>query len=101
MNNTAYSNGAFLARHSLGLSKLAIAVEGPRISKEEAQTLGKRMHVDFDKYPFEGFQQGTETEFEHTSNPREAAKTSLDHLKEHPRYYTELKKMEKKLESEK
>ena len=40
---------------------------------------------------------GTLVEMEHTNSKKVARKIALDHLKEHPRYYIELRKMEKKL----
>ena len=43
---------------------------------------------------------GEKIEMEHTSDPKEARKIAMDHLKELPDYYTRLKKMEKKGKSE-
>jgi len=40
---------------------------------------------------------GTNVELEHTTNRRYARKIALDHLKEHPLYYQELAKMERRL----
>jgi hypothetical protein len=65
---------------------------------------------DVDKKELE---MGIEIEKEHTSNPIKAKQIALDHLAEsgkwnkdktkftHKKYYTELKKMEKKLEQKK
>lgn len=43
---------------------------------------------------------GTEIEKEHTDDEKEAEKIAKDHLREHPKYYTYLRKMEKKLKKE-
>ena len=40
---------------------------------------------------------GTAIEMEHTNDPTEARKIALDHLKESPKYYTYLEKMEKEM----
>jgi hypothetical protein len=40
---------------------------------------------------------GTKHEMEHTKNPRVAKRIALDHLKEHPTYYTYLKKAERQM----
>ena len=42
---------------------------------------------------------GIEIEQEHTNDKKLAEEIAMDHLTEFPNYYTELKKMEKKLES--
>ena len=44
---------------------------------------------------------GTKVEKEHTPDPAKAKEIAKDHLEEHSRYYSELKKMEDKLEREK
>ena len=51
---------------------------------------------DFDKYQILRYElkKGREVEMEHTKNKLEAEKIALDHLKEDPRYYTKLEKME-------
>jgi hypothetical protein len=41
--------------------------------------------------------QGTKVEMEHTNDPAIAREIAMDHLTEHPGYYVELAKMEKKL----
>jgi len=38
------------------------------------------------------FEMGCKVELEHTDDPQIAAKIAMDHLAEHPRYYTKLKK---------
>ncbi len=40
---------------------------------------------------------GTQIEMEHTSDRRVARKIACDHLREHPSYYIELRKMKKGL----
>lgn len=44
---------------------------------------------------------GTEVEFEHTKDREAAKEIAKDHLREHPKYYTYLKKMEANWEKEK
>ena len=46
---------------------------------------------EFDKHQLE---MGTKSELEHTSNKEMAKEIAKDHLKEDPKYYTKLKKME-------
>ena len=43
---------------------------------------------------------GIKVEMEHTDNPEISKMIALDHLAEHPNYYTALKKMEDELEVE-
>lgn len=43
---------------------------------------------------------GVEVESEHTDDPQIAREIAKDHLTEHPRYYTALKEMEKRLKSQ-
>lgn len=40
---------------------------------------------------------GTKHEMEHTSSQKVAKKIAMDHLQEHPKYYTYLNKMEKQM----
>ena len=40
---------------------------------------------------------GTRVELEHTKSKKVARRIAIDHLKEHPRYYTFLGRMERKL----
>lgn len=53
---------------------------------------------DFDP---EALAQGQKVEMEHTNDPKKARQIAKDHLTEFPTYYTELKKMEKKLDEKK
>ena len=48
-------------------------------------------------YTQEQLRIGTKVELEHTKDPKIAEGIAIDHLKEHPDYYKELAKMEKKL----
>jgi len=50
---------------------------------------------DFDQVELE---KGIKVEMEHTNDPIVATRIAMDHLVEHPDYYKELEKMEKKLE---
>jgi hypothetical protein len=93
MISLAYVNGARAALNKLGMLP---APKGPDISKSEARQVAQKLKVP-SRYPTESFREGVETELEHTKDPYFAGKISLDHLKESPRYYTELKKMEAKL----
>jgi len=97
MSTPAYAQGAHLALLKLGMFH---EHEAPAVTTPEAKRVGEQLHVDFKKYPLEGFREGIHSEFEHTKDPVQAGKISLDHLKESPRYYTELKKMEAKLKQE-
>jgi hypothetical protein len=40
---------------------------------------------------------GTKHELEHTSSRKQARKIAMDHLKEHPRYYTYLNRVERQM----
>lgn len=93
MTTSVYARGAQQALIKLGMLP---APKGPDISKIEAEQVANKLKVPR-KYPIESFREGVETELEHTKDPYFAGKISLDHLKESPRYYTELKKMEAKL----
>ena len=53
---------------------------------------------DFDPKQLE---MGTKVEKEHTDDERAAREIAKDHLREHPKYYTYLKKMEDRLEKQK
>lgn len=51
-------------------------------------------------YDSEQVKIGIKVEKEHTDDEKEAEKIAKDHLREHPKYYTYLLKMEKKLNKE-
>lgn len=71
----------------------------------EAQSLGEKVGIDFNKYNLEEFRMGLSVELEHgTADPEtnvtnddeiKTAKIAWAHLKEIPDYYTRLLKMEK------
>jgi len=101
-----YQLGRRQALAAMGMIKAA-AKYGPlgsRISQHEAalvqSLLQASIGTDAAKQKVQDFQQGLKTEFEHTKDPVVAGKISLDHLKESPRYYTELAKMENKLKTD-
>lgn len=70
-------------------------------STEEAKAVADSLNIDFSKvdYTLSAFRAGMEVELEHASvTHKEAIKTgkiALDHLREDPKYYTKLKKVEK------
>lgn len=47
-----------------------------------------------DNFDAEQLKMGIEVEMEHTDDPKMAKEIAKDHLKEDPKYYTKLKKME-------
>ena len=75
----------------------------------EAQEIGDKLNIDWQKYSFEEFCMGLEVELEHGSRDPQTnvtnndllltAKIALAHLKEIPDYYTRLKKMEDEAEN--
>ena len=79
--------------------------------EKAVKEVGERLKIDFDKIPFNEFLKGVEVEMEHKdlaptkdlTGKRDVeffAKIALVHLKESPKYYVELDKMEKKLKKE-
>ena len=50
---------------------------------------------DFDE---DQLKMGIKIEMEHTNDPKIAKEIAMDHLKEHPKYYTHLNEMERKIE---
>lgn len=97
----AYASGKHIALLNLGFKKAEFnEPEVPHIPAQTAKRVGKKLNVDFKKYPLESFRKGMQAEFEHTNNPAKAGDIALDHLHKSPRYYSELEKMEKKLERE-
>jgi len=69
-----------------------------KISKYQDKLKGgkadKKTPSDFPKKEVE---RGKDVEFEHTNTPDIAREISIDHLEEHPDYYTGLKHMENML----
>ncbi len=84
-----------------------IFVNTMKITKAQAERIGKKLNVNFDAVSIETLQAGMNIELEHgkvcsltniTNNNLElTAKVALAHLHEYPNYYTELEKMEEKL----
>lgn len=78
-----------------------------KVTKIQAERIGKKLGVDFDIIDVETLQAGMNVELEHgkvfsltniTNNNLElTAKIALAHLHEYPNYYKELEKMEDKL----
>lgn len=76
-------------------------------ANQKIEQTAKKIGINWDKVKFtpEDLAQGIKVEKEHASDPEtaviktdeEAAKVAWAHLKESPKYYTELKKMEKNL----
>lgn len=56
--------------------------------------LAKLRGLTEDKVDAEQLQIGMQIEGEHTDNPEVAKRIALDHLAEHPKYYTFLEQME-------
>jgi hypothetical protein len=54
---------------------------------------------NYSKFNKKQLSMGTKVEMEHTNKKKLAQEIAGDHLAEHPRYYTALKKMEKELET--
>lgn len=78
------------------LSGSRIRIEGYE-DKITGGKADKNKPEDFDP---EQLAMGIKVEREHTKDPDLAREIAMDHLKENPRYYTYLKKMEKQFESE-
>ena len=90
---------------------LVIEEELRKSFEKAVKEVGERLKIDFDKIPFNEFLKGVEVEMEHKdlaptkdlTGKRDVeffAKIALVHLKESPKYYVELNKMEKKLKKE-
>jgi len=69
------------------------------MTDKELRTLGAKLKIDFKKIPFSEFKTGMSVELEHKDitkgDPVKTAKIALAHLKESPKYYEKLSKMEK------
>jgi len=81
----------------VGFSKL-VKKMGAKTKKAHKDRLkgglaDKSKPSDFSKKQLE---MGIKVEREHTSNKKIAREIAMDHLKEDPKYYTKLKKIEKK-----
>jgi len=79
-----------------------------KITKQQAKELGEKFNINFEIIPFEDWLNGLNIELEHgtkfafsniTNNDLiMTAKIAIAHLLESPNYYTQLVKMEQKLE---
>lgn len=85
-----YISGQKQAVEDLDLSDIDIST----VTHSEATRIGNRLGVRPGSVNPEQLRKGVETEYEHTSDPGEAGRIALDHLRELPNYYTRLKKME-------
>jgi hypothetical protein len=82
----------------------------PKISSEEARSLGDRLGVKWQAIPLDEFRRGLEVELEHGARDPETDVTHDDmlltgkiawaHLKEFADYYTRLHKMESRARRE-
>ncbi len=80
-----------------------------KLSKNEAQQIGKTIGIDFDQVNLDQFYKGMLVELEHGAHDPETNVTNNDltmtakiawaHLKEIPDYYTRLEKMEAEAEN--
>jgi len=81
------------------------------MTDKDLKALGKKLKVNFDKIPFSEFKKGYKVELEHgkvspktnvtNNDPAKTAKIAIAHLKESPKYYKCLAKMENKLKKKK
>jgi len=74
-------------KFEIDIDDFKATMEGSTVKKE-----------DIAKYPLSDLIKGIEVEVEHTSDKMVALEVALTHLNEAENYYTELKKMEKKLD---
>lgn len=67
-----------------------------RYTQKEAKKIGKTLGIDFRKVDLKEFTMGMNEEQEHSrvlgDDPETLGRISLDHLKEHPNYYSVLKR---------
>lgn len=77
-----------------------------KLTKQKVKEIGDKLKVDWNKIPIAELLKGAQIEVEHKDStkflkgitPEEFyVRTALAHLKESPKYYKELKKMEKKM----
>jgi len=74
-------------------------------TKKEAEKIGNKLGIKWDKWNIEQFRMGLDVELEHgkvspktnvtNDNPIMTGKIALAHLNEFPDYYTRLNKLEK------
>lgn len=77
------------------------ALEKVGVSTDEARDVGRKLKVNFKKYPLGEFRQGIEDEFEHTTNKLKAGRIALDHMSEYKGYYPALNKLQNTLKKQK
>ncbi|MBK6773982.1 MAG: hypothetical protein IPG78_17950 [Ignavibacteria bacterium] len=76
-----------------------------KFNSEDAEVIGDKLGISWDKFDVEQFTKGLNVELEHGSRDPEVnvtnndpvltGKIALAHLKEFPDYYTRLEKMER------
>lgn len=76
-----------------------------KFNSEEAEEIGEKLGISWDKFDVEQFTKGLNVELEHGSRDPEVnvtnndpvltGKIALAHLKEFPDYYSRLEKMER------
>ncbi len=76
-----------------------------KFNSEDAEEIGEKLGISWDKFDVEQFTKGLNVELEHGSRDPEVnvtnndpvltGKIALAHLKEFPDYYTRLEKMER------
>lgn len=79
-----------------------------QFTASEAEEVGQKLGVKWDKFDVEQFRMGMDVELEHgvrdpatnvtNNDPLTTGKIALAHLEEFPDYYTRLAKMEKEAE---
>ena len=80
---------------AVAYAALRAELKGGAGDKMKGGLADKKKPSDFDP---KQIQMGTKVEFEHVNDKAKAREIAMDHLVEHPQYYTHLKKMEEKLE---
>lgn len=83
--------------------------EKRRIREEEAQIIGDKLGIRWDRFPVDQFRRGMEVELEHgrrdpatnvtNDDLLVTGKIALAHLNEFPDYYDRLEKMEREAEA--
>lgn len=68
-------------------------LEGGLADNKSIEDIAKKHNVDVSKIKKE-LEMGIEIELEHVNDKELAKEIAMDHLMEHPDYYTKLKKME-------
>jgi hypothetical protein len=79
-----------------------------QVTKEEAQEIGEKLGIEWDRFDVDQFRRGMNVELEHGSRDPTTnvtnndllmtGKIALAHLNEFPDYYDRLEKMEKEAE---